>query len=426
VSHLLRLACLLLAVSFASGAALAQQQCASNDPRFTAATPDSDFVDAGNGAVRHVPTGLIWQRCAEGQAWNGTTCTGTALAYTWQQAFQRADAVNAASAETDWRLPNRNELRSIVEGSCVNPSINSAQFPSTPVGPFWSSSPFSDTSLSSPAWEVDFSNGSDGDRGVPALLRLVRGGQYPHAYDVLTAPAAAVLPDDGLWVIDAENNGQSGRGFQVETRNGTLVFTYYGYRSGGHDHWYLSAGTIGLAGFAGTMTQYGGGAALGASYTPATANGSAGTLVLSSGTTTTGTLILPGEGAKSVSKFAFSGSTSPSVVPSNGLWVINAENNGQAGRGFQIEQHGGTLVFTYYGYDSAGLETWYLAAGAMSGNSFTGNLTEYGGGTVLGSSYAAATTSGSAGQVTISFASPTTGTITLPGESVKAISKFVW
>jgi hypothetical protein len=127
-----------------------------------------------------------------------------------------------------------------------------------------------------------------------------------------------------------------------------------------------------------------------------------------------------------MSKFVFTGSGVPSVVPSDGLWVVNAENNGQPGRGFQIEQHAGLLVFTYYGYDATGQETWYLAAGAMSGSTFTGILTEYGGGTILGGTYSPSTSTGSAGTVTLSFTSSTTGTIALPGESAKAISKFSW
>jgi hypothetical protein len=205
-----------------------------------------------------------------------------------------------------------------------------------------------------------------------------------------------------------------------------LVFTYYGYRTGGHDHWYLAAGALANSSFNGNMTQYQGGTALGAAYTPAVANGSAGPVTLTFTSATTGSITLPGESAKDVSKFAFSGGGSPGVVPSNGLWVINAENNGQSGRGFQIEQNGGVLVFTYYGYDSSGQETWYLASGFMSGSAFTGTLTEYGGGTVLGSTYAPAAPTGSAGSVSITFATPTSGTINLPGESAKEISKFSW
>jgi hypothetical protein len=243
----------------------------------------------------------------------------------------------------------------------------------------------------------------------------------------LPGSTASIQPQDGLWAIDAEVNGQNGRGFQIETHNGLTVLTYYGYRAGGHDHWYLATGSLSNGSFSGSMTQYQGGTALGAPYTPATANGSAGTVTMNFTGATTGSITLPGESAKSISKFVVSGgSGSPTVVPNNGLWVIDAELNGQDGRGFQIEQNGGLLVFTYYGYDSTGQETWYLAAGAMSGSSFTSTLTEYGGGTVLGGTYAPATETGSPGQLVISFSGPITGTITLPGESPKTISKFQW
>lgn len=134
------LAVLLLAASLVHA-----QTCPAGYPR---TTPDSDFADAGNGTVRHIPTGLVWKRCAEGQTWDGTTCQGTAGSYTWQQAFQQADSVNAGGAGTwnagqsDWRVPNQKELRSIVERGCFNPSINLTQFPATPASLFWSGSPF--------------------------------------------------------------------------------------------------------------------------------------------------------------------------------------------------------------------------------------------------------------------------------------------
>lgn len=190
----LRFAPFVLAALFAVGPALAQQNCPAGYPL---TTPDSDFADVGNGTVRHVPTGLIWKRCAEGQTWNGSTCTGTAEAYTWEQAFQRTAAVNAGSqgwnaGQSDWRLPNQKELRSIVERGCANPSINLTQFPATPVSYFWSGSPFA--GLSDNAWSVYFFYGSDGfaySRGDAGQVRLVRAGQYFYNFD---AAAAAIEP----------------------------------------------------------------------------------------------------------------------------------------------------------------------------------------------------------------------------------------
>ncbi len=97
-------------VSVASVAS-AVQNCPAGYPR---TTPNADFADAGNGTVLHLPSGLVWKRCTEGLTWNsgGSTCDGSAVLYTWQQAFQRVDAVNASAdaavnaGQTDWRLPN--------------------------------------------------------------------------------------------------------------------------------------------------------------------------------------------------------------------------------------------------------------------------------------------------------------------------------
>jgi len=113
-------------------------------------------------------------------------------------------------------------------------------------------------------------------------------------------------------------------------------------------------------------------------------------------------------------------------MPTPGLWVIDAENNGHAGRGFQVETQGDVLVFTYYGYLSGGAAQWYLSSGTLTNGVFTGNLEGYAGGTALGSSYASATDTGSAGTVTLNFSNESAGTITLPGESAKAIKKFYW
>lgn len=196
----LRFAPFVLAALLAAGPALAQQSCPAGYP---ATTPDGDFADAGNGTVRHLPTGLIWKRCAEGQTWDGSTCQGTADAYTWEQAFQRAAAVNAGSqgwnaGQSDWRLPNQKELRSIVERGCVNPSINLTQFPATPTSVFWSGSPFA--GISGYAWSVLFNGGfvSAFSRYGAFQVRLVRAGQYFYHFDAAADTTAPVLSTIGV------------------------------------------------------------------------------------------------------------------------------------------------------------------------------------------------------------------------------------
>jgi hypothetical protein len=115
-----------------------------------------------------------------------------------------------------------------------------------------------------------------------------------------------------------------------------------------------------------------------------------------------------------------------SIVPQTGLWAVSAEVNGRPGRGFAIELNHGILSLTLFGYETAGESGFWQATGALNGGSFSGNLNYYNNGTYLGGSARSATLAGVAGTVTIQFADGANGTIKLPGESAKAISKLSW
>ncbi|MFI3137363.1 MAG: DUF1566 domain-containing protein [Methylococcaceae bacterium] len=136
-------------------------------------TPNTDFTDNKDGTVTHKRTGLVWQRCAVGQTWTGSTCSGTADRYTYDAAM--------ALTVRPWRVPTASELASIVKydtvNPSVNPSINQDQFPNTPVDAFWSSSPY--VGVTSYAWVVKFYYGIvDGsNRGYSLPVRLVRASQ---------------------------------------------------------------------------------------------------------------------------------------------------------------------------------------------------------------------------------------------------------
>ena len=162
-------AVLLLALACAAQAA----QTCRNDIRATA--PDGRFTDHGNGTVSDSATGLVWKQCAEGLSGAGCA-TGTASAFTWPQALQRAADASFAG-QTDWRLPNKNELESLVERRCYGPAINARFFPNTPSNWFWSSSPYAYGS--GYAWIVAFGYGDVYGYGkdYDFHVRLVRGGQ---------------------------------------------------------------------------------------------------------------------------------------------------------------------------------------------------------------------------------------------------------
>jgi hypothetical protein len=177
-----------LTLSAASPLTQAGEFCTNENVRVTTTTPTSDFVDNNDGTVTHTPTGLMWMRCALGQNWSGTTCSGSAGAMTWGTALNTAANINSGTSDedgdgaagfaghVDWRVPNINELSSIVERRCYSPSINEILFPGTAASThFWSSST---TVAYRPGngWWVAMSNGlnSWGAKSSTANVRLVR------------------------------------------------------------------------------------------------------------------------------------------------------------------------------------------------------------------------------------------------------------
>ncbi|MCH8543030.1 MAG: DUF1566 domain-containing protein [Alcanivorax sp.] len=157
----------------------------TENEHITASTPTQDFVQHDDGTVTHIPTGLMWKRCREGETWDAaaSSCVGDATGFGWQQALQRAQAVNAQNGgegfagHNDWRMPNLKELASILEQRCAAPATNVAIFPEDLGRATWSSSPtFSSSRLG--WWRANFSNSnvsiSSTDEEPLLRLRLVR------------------------------------------------------------------------------------------------------------------------------------------------------------------------------------------------------------------------------------------------------------
>ncbi len=117
------------------------------------------FESHNDGTLSDHQTGLMWRICSEGLT--GSTCTGTAQAYSWQGALQRVATVNASPAglglgHGDWRLPNRNELGSIADMT-RHPAINASAFPGVQAASHWTSTP--DALHPGYAWVVEFLTG---------------------------------------------------------------------------------------------------------------------------------------------------------------------------------------------------------------------------------------------------------------------------
>jgi Protein of unknown function (DUF1566) len=90
----------------------------------------------GDGTVSDQVTHLMWQQAAD------------PLNYTQSDALAYCMNLDLGG-HTDWRLPTRIELVSIVDysvgGDNIVPTINAVAFPNTPVAGFWSSTPLSGT-----------------------------------------------------------------------------------------------------------------------------------------------------------------------------------------------------------------------------------------------------------------------------------------
>jgi hypothetical protein len=171
------LAAVLIALAVIVSAPL-HAQCIDGEenPAIPLATPADDFRVQSDGTVLHRPTRLVWQRCAIGQNWTGSTCSGSAQKSSWEQALITArDHVQAG--HDDWRVPNRNELASIIETRCHSPAINGEVFPLSPVDGFWTSSPVS--GQIGQAWVVLFADGDVQPAPISGLyaVRLVRAGR---------------------------------------------------------------------------------------------------------------------------------------------------------------------------------------------------------------------------------------------------------
>lgn len=149
-------------------------------PVTSALAADPRFVPSATGEeVTDTQTGLIWRRCPEGQVWISSTCSGSSVYYTWDDALAHAKNT-ATSTGVAWRLPNVKELQTLVDRKLANPAIDSSVFPNVPSVFFWTSTPW--VSNTSRVWLVHFRHGYvaqdyRNSNYYGGAVRLVRAGQ---------------------------------------------------------------------------------------------------------------------------------------------------------------------------------------------------------------------------------------------------------
>ena len=108
------------------------------------------------------------------------------------------------------------------------------------------------------------------------------------------------------------------------------------------------------------------------------------------------------------------------IVPVGGVYYDPT----QSGSGFGFDYQNGILIVEVYSYLQSGASQWYLASGPLVDNVFTGTLDKYTGGQCISCAYVAPTRVGDDGMITITFTSPTTATVDLPGGRHFQIQRF--
>jgi hypothetical protein len=99
------------------------------------------------------------------------------------------------------------------------------------------------------------------------------------------------------------------------------------------------------------------------------------------------------------------------ITPAVGLWWNPAES----GTGYALDVKHGVLVVTVYSYTASGLPIWYLASGPIVNNVASMTLDKYLNGQCASCLYRAPAINGNDGPMTITFSSPASARMTLPG-----------
>ncbi|MBF0451464.1 MAG: DUF1566 domain-containing protein [Candidatus Magnetomorum sp.] len=121
------------------------------------------FVDNNDGTITDTVTGFMWQK-------------ETIKGKNWTTALNDCQYLELAGY-TDWRLPGREVLRSIVDYARFAPALDVRFFSQSTAAAYWSST--TDQQKMSQAWCLHFQYGNDLSRQKDQLyaIRAVRGGQ---------------------------------------------------------------------------------------------------------------------------------------------------------------------------------------------------------------------------------------------------------
>jgi hypothetical protein len=183
--------------------------------------PDPRFIDHGDNTTTDNLTGLMWANNANllgtDDADNDTDGIAGDGAVTWQHALDYIKRLNRESylGHNDWRLPNINELESLVNAELYLPALP-LNYPFTQVrsGNYWSST--SSANFTFNAWIVDMYNGNVSfssktyDFGFVWPVRAGQCGSFDHSIICLPRTGQTSCYNSAGTEIDCADTGQDG------------------------------------------------------------------------------------------------------------------------------------------------------------------------------------------------------------------------
>lgn len=129
------------------------------------AWPPARFYDNGDGTVTDTMTGLMWEQ------------SPSSPADTWDASLGYA-ASKGTGGYFDWRMPNRNELRSLINyqtGTQLSVRLNSQGFAAIQNAIYWTSTTDRFVTASAFTFNMQYGDASARPKGDSYLLWAVRG-----------------------------------------------------------------------------------------------------------------------------------------------------------------------------------------------------------------------------------------------------------
>jgi hypothetical protein len=180
------------------------------------------YTDNGNGTITDNVTGLMWEALDQlTYGGNPSDIHDAGNSYTtWASAFQKIADLNSANfaGYTDWRLPNVNELHSLIFFATAAPAVVPSAFNNGtdsftyPIGSYWSST--TDEGEPFYAYGVSFTVGADINglktSATNFFVRAVRGPVVTPTAGVLNTGQGGQCWDSSGNSISCAGTGQDG------------------------------------------------------------------------------------------------------------------------------------------------------------------------------------------------------------------------